>query len=457
MAFKRIELNVTPSVVTDYFSGQPVFGEKEIDTNFGSELKRMTKETNKTGIITGAQFFDNLNLDKGETFHKLFNQSGLAKTWNRFGGYDPSHETKSYVGMKAMFAKGRQVASGGRVFVDKGIEDKISEVMFGYYGEDNNIPKYNSRKREVNNVNTIDLYDSRGHKITSDDIDRTLIGGLLSGGEDEWNQIYGESERMDLRLKGYFVALKGTGADGQSILLTDVTNEEDRAKLAKEYKDVVFKPTIVAELIDDDMVSHDDAYYKELDLGDANVLMALNEQINPEKLNEVLGQSATYEEEMARNKMIAKRQMVSNAKLQRQLNLPNPESVDELVSGYDQSLTVGLGLSRVPAVKIQQAVPMIMSDLYIDSQKERTYPYDFNPQETDPAKKMIAETPGQYMAYSAKILQEGLISGNPRYEAMLKAIKTGEYDEYSQTLYDEKTYNTSRKLTKGIIQYQRGR
>ena len=70
---------------------------------------------------------------------------------------------------------------------------------------------------------------------------------------------------------------------------------------------------------------------------------------------------------------------------------------------------------------------------------------------------MIAETPGQYMAYSTKILQEGLISGNPRYEAMLKAIKTGEYDEYSQTLYDEKTYNTSRKLTKGIIQYQRGR
>ena len=451
------ELNVTPSGGIDYFNGQAMFGEKEIDTNFGSELKRMTKETNKTGIITGDHYFSNLNLKDGETFHKLFNETGLAKTWNRFGGYDPSQQTKSYVGMKAMFAKGRQVASGGRIFVDKGIEDKISEVMFGYYGEDNNIPKYNSRKREVNNVNTIDLYDSRGHKITSDDIDRTLIGGLLSGGEDEWNQIYGESERMDLRLKGYFVALKGTGADGQSILLTDVTNKEDRAKLAKEYKDVVFKPTIVAELIDDDMVSHDDAYYKELDLGDANVLMALNEQINPEKLNEVLGQSATYEEEMARNKMIAKRQMVSNAKLQRQLNLPNPESVDELVSGYDQSLTVGLGLSRVPAVKIQQAVPMIMSDLYIDSQKERTYPYDFNPQETDPAKKMIAENPGQYMAYSTKILQEGLISRNPDFEKMLQAIRTGNYDEYSQELYDKKSYKTSRDITKGIIKYQRGR
>lgn len=70
---------------------------------------------------------------------------------------------------------------------------------------------------------------------------------------------------------------------------------------------------------------------------------------------------------------------------------------------------------------------------------------------------MIAQTPGQYMAYSAKILQEGLVSGNPAYQKMLKAIKTGNYDEYSQSIYDEKTYNTSRKITKGIIQYQRGR
>ena len=42
-----------------------------------------------------ASFVNNLNLEKGETFHKLFNETGLAKTWNRFGGYDPSQETKS--------------------------------------------------------------------------------------------------------------------------------------------------------------------------------------------------------------------------------------------------------------------------------------------------------------------------------------------------------------------------
>tara|TARA_B100000519_G_scaffold203419_1_gene226530 strand:+ start:9160 stop:11220 length:2061 start_codon:yes stop_codon:yes gene_type:complete len=444
------ELNVTPSGGVDYFNGQAMFGEKEIDTDFGSELKRMTKETNKTGIVTGKQFFDNLNLKDGETFHKLFNETGLAKTWNRFGGYDATKQTKSYVGTKAIFGKGRQVASGGQVFVDKNIEDKISEILFGKY-QDSDISKYVSKNRKIYDVGMVGAYDSRGHQITSQDTSDIMPGET---GFEDW---VGEDEKMDLKLNGYFVALRGTGADGKSILLTDVTNKEDRTKLSKEYKDVVFQPVIVAEMEDFDLLSHNDVYYKELDLGDANVLMSLNEQINPEKLNEVLGQSGSYEQQMAREKMIAKRQMVANAKLQRQLNMPNPESVEDLVSGYDQTLTVGLGLSRVPAVKIQQAVPMIMSDLFVASQQERTYPYDFNPQETDPSKKMIAQNPGQYMAYSAKILQEGLIGGNPAFEAMLTAIKTGNYDEYSQTQYNEKDYKNSRKITKGIIQYQRGR
>ena len=444
------ELNVTSSGGIDYFDGQAIFGEKEIDTNFGTELKRMTKETSKTGIITGGQFFENLNLKNGETFHKLFNESGLANTWNRFGGYDPTQQTKSYVGMKAPFAKGRQVASSDRIFVDKNIEDKISEILFGTY-QDSETSKYISKNRKIYDVDMIGVYDSRGHQITSSDTSDIIPGETMF---EDW---VGEDERMDLKLNGYFVALRGTGADGSSILLTDVTNKDDRAKLAREYKDVVFQPVIVAEMQDFDYLSHNDVYYKELDLGDANVLMALNEQINPEKLNEVLGQTATYEQEMSRNKMIAKRQIVSNAKLQKQLNLPNPESVDELVAGYDQSLTVSLGLSQVSAVKVQQVVPLIMSDLYVTSQQERTYPYDLTPNETDPDKKMIAQTPGQYMAYSAKILQEGLVSGNPAYQKMLKAIKTGNYDEYSQSIYDEKTYNTSRKITKGIIQYQRGR
>ena len=261
---------------------------------------------------------------------------------------------------------------------------------------------------------------------------------------------------MDLKLNGFFVALKATGADGTEILLTDFEDDEERRKLANEYKDVIFQPVIVAEMLDEDLLTYDDVYYKELDMADMSVRTALNDRINPEKINEVLGQSASYEQEVERNKMIQNRKNIADAKLQKSLKMDNIESVDQLITGYDQSLTSTLGLSAVPAVKIQAAVPMIISDLYVTSQKERTYPYDFTPNETDPNKKMIANNPGQYMAYSTRILQEGLISGDPSFDAMLSAIKTGNYAEYSRSLYSEKDYNLSRKISKGIVQRQRG-
>ena len=69
---------------------------------------------------------------------------------------------------------------------------------------------------------------------------------------------------------------------------------------------------------------------------------------------------------------------------------------------------------------------------------------------------MIANNPGQYMAYSTRILQDGLISGNESFAAMLSAIKSGNYAEYSRKIYSEKDYNNSRKISKGITQRQRG-
>lgn len=44
-------------------------------------------------------------------------------------------------------------------------------------------------------------------------------------------------------------------------------------------------------------------------------------------------------------------------------------------------------MASVPSVQIQQAVPLIMADLYVDSQQERSYPFDFTPNEQDPNKK----------------------------------------------------------------------
>lgn len=446
LAWLRNELNVTTQGGKDYFGGAPVFGEKEIDTDANSEITRMLDATNKTGIIRGEDYFSILSLEKGESYEELFNLRGIGNEWNRFGGYDPTQTTKSYVG--STFTDGRKVISGGRIFVNKGMEDNIAEVMFG---KDGNVSKYVSSDRSLNGINMRNTFTSRGNQITQEDLDGGWYGDVPF-----IEDATGEDEFMDLKLNGFFVALKATGADGTEILLTDFEDDEERRKLANEYKDVVFQPVIVAEMLDEDLLTYDDVYYKELDMADMNVRMALNERINPEKINEVLGQSASYEQEVERNKMINNRKNIADAKLQKSLKMDNIESVDQLITGYDQSLTSTLGLSAVPAVKIQAAVPMIISDLYVTSQKERTYPYDFTPNETDPNKKMIANSPGEYMAYSTRILQEGLISGDPSFDAMLSAIKTGNYAEYSRSLYSEKDYNLSRKISKGIVQRQRG-
>ena len=446
LAWMRSELNVTTQGGKDYFAGSPVFGEKEIDTNANSEITRMLDATNRTGIIKGEDYFSILSLEKGESYEELFNLRGIGDEWNRFGGYDPTQTTMSYAG--SYFTDGRKVISGGRIFVNKGMEDNIAEVMFGKEG---GVSKYVSSDRSLNGINMRNTFTSRGNQITQEDLDGGWYGDVPN-----IEDATGEDEFMDLKLNGFFVALKATGADGTEILLTDFEDDEERRKLANEYKDVIFQPVIVAEMLDEDLLTYDDVYYKELDMADMTVRTALNDRINPEKINEVLGQSASYEQEVERNKMIQNRKNIADAKLQKSLKMDNIESVDQLITGYDQSLTSTLGLSAVPAVKIQAAVPMIISDLYVTSQKERTYPYDFTPNETDPNKKMIANSPGQYMAYSTRILQEGLISGDPSFDAMLSAIKTGNYAEYSRSLYSEKDYNTSRKISKGIVQRQRG-
>tara|TARA_Y100000593_G_scaffold92972_1_gene186215 strand:- start:2602 stop:4665 length:2064 start_codon:yes stop_codon:yes gene_type:complete len=443
------ELQVTPGLKAgeSFFGGEAMFGSKEIDTNAHSQIKDMLQATDAAGLVTGSDYFSNFNLDNKETFQKYYNSLGLGQNFQRFGGYDPNarpfdYSDDAYGGL----TKGRQMVSSGGVFIDKGIEDQITRAVFG--DREDGVPKYNSGDRMIDNVKMAGLYDKTGHKITLDetDADAGWFMNMLGKGE-----LWGEEDEMDLKLNGYFVGFKGIDRNGDHILLTDVTNEDDRKKLEKEYKNIEFTPVIIAELFDDDVLTQDEVYYKELDLGDYAVLDRINKNINPENLNEVLEQTSTYEQKEANRKYKEKKQIAADAKLAKMLNMKDPESVDELISGYDQKLTVSLGLSQVPSVKVQQAVPLIMSDLYIDSLQEREYPYDFTPNETDVNKKMIANSPGQYMAYSTKILTEGLISGNPAFEAMLRAIKTGNYQEYSRSNYDEKTYFASRKLSRAIM------
>ena len=435
------ELNYYESGGIGYFGDKALYGEKEIDTEFSTELVRSIDATNKTGVYKGSDFFK--FRDDGISFKNLFDETS-AIDWDRLGGYDKSSEMKNYKGIKAMFAKGRQMVGSGRIFAyNQGLEDQITMSWAGNYNNEAKTSKYNSKNRQVNDISMLGLYDSRGHKIQDQD-----IASMNITGKDLWQ----ESETDDLRLTGYHIALEGKNADGDSFLLTDVSNEEDMNKMREKYKDTTFDYVIVAELIDDDMVSHDDAYYKKIDLGDANVQAAINQNVSAENLNRVKGQMASYEQQAEHQKHAAKRKLSNSVKLQKQLALPDDAAVNQVVSAYDQSLTIGLGMANVPATKIQQVMPMIISDLYVNSRQPREYPIVME-QDGQGKPTMVANNASEYMAYSAQKLKAGLVNNDPSFADMLTAIKTGNYDEYSQSIMKQNNYKQSRNISKSISQY----
>ena len=418
-----------------FFNDKGIYGQKEIDTEFATEMVRSLDAVGKTGIAKGSDYFT--LKDQGVSFKELFDGTA-AIDWDRLGGYDKNNEMKNYKGLRAPFAKGRQLVGSGRVFANnQRLENAVTESWAGDYGDEAKSSRYSSRSRQVNDVAMTGLYDSRGHKITDSDISSWWITG-----KDVWQ----ESETDDLRLTGYHIALEGKNKDGDAFLLTDVSNESDMNKLREQYKNTVFDYVVVAELIDDDAVSHDDAYYKKVDMGDPTIQAALNERIPSEDLNKVKTQMATYEQNKAQKAHNNKRRMSNNTILQKQMDLPSAPAVDEVIGAYDQSLSIGLGMANVPSRKIQQAIPLLMADLYVDSQQERQYPVKFGDQ--------IANNPSEYMALSAQTLKKGLVDGRPEILEMLKAIQEGNYDVYSQTIMPEKIYKQSRKLSKIISQYQ---
>ncbi len=427
------ELNYDES--SGFFNDKGIYGTKEIDTEFATELVRSLDSVGSTGIAKGSDYFR--NRDQGVSFKELFDGTA-AIDWDRLGGYDKNSEVKSYKGMKAPFAKGTQMVASGQVFANNiMLENAITQSWAGDYGDEAKSSRYNSSTRQVNDISMHGLYTSKGHKITDSDIASTWLTGSGS-----WQ----ESETDDLRLTGYHIALEGKNKDGDSFLLTDVSNEEDMNKLREQYANTVFDYVIVAELIDDDMVSHDDAYYKKIDMGDATIQTALNETVDSTDLNRVKTQMATYEQSLAQKTHNNKRRASFNNILQKQMNLPSAPAVDEFVSAYDQSLSIGLGMANVPSAKIQQVIPLLMADLYVDSQQEREYPVQIGDK--------VARNSSEYMALSTQVLKKGLINKSPGVLDMLKAIQEGKYDVYSQSIMPESRHKKSRKLSKQLSQYQ---
>ena len=423
------------------FGDQVIFGQQEIDTDYATEVQTAIDATGKRGLRTGQDIF-NL-MDQGVSFKQIFDNE-MSLNWDRLGGYDKNSGVHST--MRSKVSKSMEIMAGGRVLGnDRNLETALTNSWAGTY-DDGKTPRYNSQNRQVYGVEMEGLYDRRGHKITDQDIASTWFGG-----KDLWQ----ESERDDLRLTGYHIALEAKNKDGDSFLLTNVKSEDDMAKMREQYKDVVFTPVMVAELIDDDL-GPDDAYYKKVEMGLPSIQAAINRNIDPEELNATLNQMADYEQDVEQKSYQAKQQLARQAVLIKQMNLPDEATLGQVVSAYDQSLTIGLGTAGVPASKIQAAIPMIIADLYVNSRKQKEFPVVV---ESDPQGNPIKVANDAYelMAYRTQQLKIGLIRKNTGFEAMLQAIREGNYDAYRKSTMDKSTYNASKQLSKGISQYYNNR
>tara|TARA_R100000654_G_scaffold22651_1_gene44862 strand:- start:9849 stop:11897 length:2049 start_codon:yes stop_codon:yes gene_type:complete len=429
------ELNYNAANKT--FAGQSMFGAKDVETDYATEVQTAIDATRKNGISTGSDYFR--LQDQGISYKDVFD-SESGQNWDRLGGYDRSSAPHST--MRSPVSKGYQLVAGGQVLVnDRNLETAFTNSWAGTY-DDGKTPRYNSSDRKIYGVQMKDTYDRRGHKITDQDIASTWLGG-----KDLWQ----ESETMDLNLNGYFVALEATNAEGDSFLLVDVANEKEKQKLKDEYGDVVFKPTLVAELIDKDL-GPDDPYYKKVDMGIPSIRTAINSKLDSDALSKTLNQMATYEEKVTQRGYQQKQLDSRKSVLLKQMKLDSQNELDEIVARYDNSLGIGLSTAGVPTNKIQQAIPMIIADLYVNSQKQKDFPVVLERDaQGNPTKQ--ATNPYQLMAFQAQQLKYGLINRMEGFDLMLEAIKQGNYDAYRKGSLDPQSYKASKGLGRRISQY----
>ena len=446
----------------DYFTqggySQAMYGEAELDTNFSTDLIQALKGVNSTAIKVD----DLLTIKEGgSSFNKEFAKNhsidfeflgGVEYNSNTIGPYDRGLTSWT----KAAFTKDRQIIASPRIFARKNVSDKITAAVF-------NTNEYDLQDGMIYDVDMVDLFTSVGHQIKQDETETIL------GGEDTTDKglviMTGESEprRSDLKLLGYHVVPKVVGKDGDgnptTMLLTNVDNDADLKKIKEHWSDYNIQYTIVAELEDSDSFTYDDQYYKEVDLSDGNVMTAINEKFPKGPWNEVKGELLDLDK---RNKIGAKKnktQAVLKAKLANDLNLPNTAAVDEVVDAYSQNLSVGLLNAGVSNKKTNAVMPMLISDIYLESQKPREYPFIME-KDQNGRPTIVAETSEQYMAHYAQKLKLGLNTGqNPYFQEMLEAINGGPsaYDIWRKSKLDKSSIGKTNYLSRQMAKYYHGR
>tara|TARA_R110000824_G_scaffold14378_3_gene61206 strand:- start:4280 stop:6409 length:2130 start_codon:yes stop_codon:yes gene_type:complete len=444
----------------DYFTqdgySQAMYGETDLDTNFSTDLVRALK-----GVTSTATTIDDLLDIKegGSSFNNEFVKNHTAD-FSFLGGVD---ENSSTVGPgdrglfgQSWFTKDRQIIGSPKIFANPNVSDNVTTAVF----KDN---EYDPKDGMLYDVSMKGVFTSTGHQITQDDTEN-MLGNERTEGDSGYVMIGDEEVPiMDLKLLGYHVVPKVVGKDGDgnstTMLITDVKNEADLKKIKDHWSDYEVQYTIVAELEDSDFLTYYDQYYKEVDLSDANVQMAINEKFDKKNYNEVKGEMIDLDK---RNKISAKKnktQAVLKAKLANDLNLPNTAAVDEVVDAYSQNLSVGLLNAGVSNKKTNAVMPMLISDIYLESQKPREYPFIME-KDQNGRPTIVAETPEQYMAHYSQKLKLGLNSGqNPYFQEMLEAINGGPsaYDKWRKSKLDKSSIGKTNYLSRQMAKYYHGR
>ena len=414
------------------FGGTALYGKQAIDTDFTTEINEAILGVEEIGMNTSDAWFD--VRENGGSFEDIFSSSQSWLAFDRLGGYDHSTQVKDsrpYVDWtdgKINVGKGYKIVASPAIFAnDKSLENSVIEALLN--GDSEN-PVYDANTKKAIGISTKGMYTANGHEIQNSDLTNR------SESEQWW---WEEAAEQDMDYISTHIAFKIVDKNGKSMLLTDVDSDEDFAKYKEQYKGQELQPVMVAQFAERDAITADDYYYHEIDTNNPRIAEALNKVIDKDSMDRTRSQEIDLEKKSKLRARTNKNIEASKQKLAVQMAAGDSKNFEIIANAYDENMTIGLKMAGVKTGKIQASMPLIMSNLYVNSQQSRVYPFTFKDGTT-------VQSAGQYMAVSARMIRKALADGN---DAGLKqAIEKGPtaYAAWLKGRYNKADYN---KIVKG--------
>ena len=396
------------------WTGEPVYGEKKVDTSYRLRFKSNLDEM--PGLFAkykgSAQPFtvkEVLELDEkyGEGdvsgFARLLEGRGMegeaySDIWAMLGGYEQGDTPHSKLGGTNVIA-GHQLMASGRILTDPALQTAVLKSMYG----DN----YFADGQSVNSLSVHGLYTETGTMVTDDDISGTwwqrgvevgaasavtgagigavtgpgaLVAGGVSGavgfagGALGFNP-FGEGEEMDLKYNGTYLGFRVHAVDSQtgnmtSFLLTRDSDESDISKIKEQYGNMSVEVVMVNELIDTDYTTSDDMYYDVVDINNLSFIENMEKFTDSESLSKVYNQDLSYEQKQKNEAFYIQRKEALTQDLANIYTEGNTNILPEVAGTYKSSIETGLVVGGVSAETSSLTSPIVMSWLLTEANKE---------------------------------------------------------------------------------------